>query len=587
MAPTPLSKFLLAAAVFSSANAYFLFGMNNVITTERLDPIVSPGKVSGHTHTIVGGSNFRASTNTSYLRQSECTSSPIKEDKSNYWAPTLYFQWKNGSFTSVSGSPVMYYLFSDTAGVTTPFPDDFRMLSGTPTLRSYDASSFAQQAITFLCLDFSGTSTKHSELPAQECPSGIRAQINFPSCWDGKNTDSADHKSHVAYLSDGPDSGTCKDPNFPKTLPRIFMEMYLDTAGLYAQRANAMNPSQPFVYAMGDPTGYGYHADFMMGWDKGVLDKVVDKCQCTSAAFGDPTCCSTAGYFTFKKGGTCRITRGVDEIATGTLPALPGNNPVVPLNGLSTNLVAPVTPALLSPVYVYTGDSSTQIGEPVGPPVTATGAGAATSTPAAGSTSTSAAGTTSTPVAVSSSSPVKASSTKGAGTTKNGATSTSVPVSAPTSGSGSPGQGSGSSSGSGSGSSNGGSGSSSPSKGSGSGSSGSGSGSSGSSSNGSGSSSPSKGSGSGSSGSGSGSGYPGSPSTGSGSNSGTPSNGSSSNSGANSSPGSSHSSGSGNKACHKKTSHSKRTAAQRARAFHESSRRRFASLDARFVEEDF
>jgi hypothetical protein len=36
--------------------------------------------------------------------------------------------------------------------------------------------------------------------------------------------------------------------------------MYLDTAGLYAQRANAMNPSQPFVYAMGDPTGYGYHA---------------------------------------------------------------------------------------------------------------------------------------------------------------------------------------------------------------------------------------------------------------------------------------------------------------------------------------
>ena len=83
---------------------------------------------------------------------------------------------------------------------------------------------------------------------------------NFPSCWDGVNTDSADHKSHVAFLSTGPDSGTCTDPKYPKTLPRIFMEMYLDTASWWNIRDQAKNPNQPFVYAMGDPTGYGYHA---------------------------------------------------------------------------------------------------------------------------------------------------------------------------------------------------------------------------------------------------------------------------------------------------------------------------------------
>jgi len=44
-------------------------------------------------------------------------------------------------------------------------------------LRTYNASSFAQQAVTFLCLDFNGVSTKHNELPAKTCPSGIRAQI--------------------------------------------------------------------------------------------------------------------------------------------------------------------------------------------------------------------------------------------------------------------------------------------------------------------------------------------------------------------------------------------------------------------------
>ncbi|KAJ7470817.1 hypothetical protein FB451DRAFT_1399567 [Mycena latifolia] len=468
-----MSKLLLAAAVLSSANAYFLFAMNDVITTERIDPIVNPGKVSGHVHTITGGSNFRVNTSTSFLRQSACTSSPIKEDKSNYWAPVRYLaltlertltvstpqtdfvlsveerilyerQRKPchvscllGHSSALLTGSFSYYLFSDTPGVTTPFPDDFRMLSGTPTLRSYNASSYAQQAVTFLCLDFDGTSTKHNELPTGNCPSGIRAQINFPSCWDGKNADSADHKSHVAYLSGGPDSGTCSDPKFPVTLPRIFMEMYLDTTGLYAQRDQAMNPNQPFVYSMGDPTGYGYHADFMMGWDQGVLQKVVDQCHCNN--FGDPTCCSDAGIFTFTHGGNCRITKGVNEITTGTLPALPGNNPVVPLGGTAANLAAAVTPALISPVYAYTGDSPTQTGSPVGQPVTApagatttaaggaktTAAEGATTTAAEGATTTAAEGATSTPAEGATTTAAEGSTTAAEGvTTTKGATST-------------------------------------------------------------------------------------------------------------------------------------------------------------------
>ncbi|KAJ7746251.1 hypothetical protein B0H16DRAFT_1556780 [Mycena metata] len=581
-----LSKLLLATAAILSgsgrASGYFLFSMNDVITTERIDPIVSPGKVAGHTHTVVGGSNFRVDTNTSFLRQSECTSSPIKEDNSNYWAPTLYFQWKNGSFTSVTGNPVMYvafladsppqlahtlvtsyYLFSDTPGVTTPFPDDFRMISGTPTLRSYDASSYAQQAVTFLCLDFSGTSTKYNQLPVNvDCPSGIRAQINFPSCWDGVNSDSVDHKSHVAFLSGGPDSGTCSDPKYPKTLPRIFMEMYLDTS-LYAQRSQAMNPAQPFVYAMGDPTGYGYHADFMMGWKAGVLQNVVDKCHCNE--FGDPTCCSDAGIFTFQQGGNCRLTKAIDETTTGTLPTLPGNNPVVPLNGLASSLVSPVTPAFIEPVYAYTGDSPTQTGKPVGQAVTATGgAGTTSTTLAATSSSVTTVKTTSTKAATSTNTSTKgATTTKGNTTTK---TATTAPASGPTSGSGS-GSGSGSApaSPSGSGASNGsGSSSSTPANGS-----SSGSGSGGSPATG---SSPS--SGPGSSAPATGAPATGAPATGAPA-TGAPANGSA--------PGSSKSSG--DETCHKKAKkphkkpHTGRSAVRHAR----STSRRFATPSERFI----
>lgn len=370
---------LTLAAAAASAHAYWLMGIEDFITTERIDPIVNPGKVSGHVHSVLGGSNFRMDTNTSFLRQSECTSIPIPQDKSNYWFPHLYFQWNNGSFTSLNGGAVIYYLFSDTPGTTTAFPDNFRMLSGDPTLRTYNASSFAQQAITFLCLDFNGVSTKHNELPSGTCPSGIRAQINFPSCWDGKNVDSPDHKSHVSFLSTGPDSGSCSDPNFPVVLPRIFIEVYWASNDFDSVRDQAMNSTQPFVYSYGDPIGYGYHADFINGWDQGVLQRAVDNCHCNP--YGDATCCVQQGLFEMNQGQNCYITKAVDEQTTGTLLKLPGNNPVQPEGKQAVMLPADSTPPLLAPIIAYTGSTPTATGSIVTPGETnAAGATSATHT---------------------------------------------------------------------------------------------------------------------------------------------------------------------------------------------------------------
>ncbi|TFK33438.1 hypothetical protein BDQ12DRAFT_615251 [Crucibulum laeve] len=351
----------IISALAASANAYWLMAAENFITTERIDPIVTPGKVSGHVHSVLGGSNFRFSSTTAKLRESECSSVPIPQDKSNYWFPHLYFQWANGSFSSVDGGAVIYYLFSDTAGITTAFPDDFRMVSGDPTLRTYDANSFAQQAVTFLCLDFNGVTTKYNSIPNKSCPSGIRAQINFPSCWDGKNTDSTDHKSHVAFPSGGPDSGTCSDTKFPVTLPRIFLEVYWSTQSF--DRSKGKDSSQPFVYAYGDPTGFGYHADFLNGWDKGVLQNAVDKCHCNP--YGDPTCCAQQGIFNFDTGKTCRITPSIDEQTTGTVPKLPGNNPVQGAGHRATMYMDTTAPNLISPVYAYTGATPTKTGSVV------------------------------------------------------------------------------------------------------------------------------------------------------------------------------------------------------------------------------
>ncbi|EAU85171.2 WSC domain-containing protein [Coprinopsis cinerea okayama7 len=376
---------VILLGLVASSNAYWLMGIENFITTERIDPIVSPGRISNHVHSVVGGSNFRMSdVTTEGLRRSSCTSVPIVQDKSNYWFPHLYFQcmekWelhqreRRGRYLYVDLKAVadvhlnlsLDYLFSDKPGTTTAFPDDFRMISGDMTLRSYDHKSYAQQAISYLCLDFNGVTTRHTGIPKKSCPSGIRSQINFPSCWDGKNTDSPDHKSHVAFLSGGPDSGTCSDKRFPITLPRIFIEVYWDSHSFDGLRNQAMNPSQPFVFSHGDSTGYGNHADFVNGWEPGVLQNAVDNCHCNP--YGDPTCCANQGIFTLTKGKKCRITKAIDEATTGTLPRLPGNNPVVGEGKPAPILSELVKPALIAPIFAYTGDQPNAVGSVIGSP---------------------------------------------------------------------------------------------------------------------------------------------------------------------------------------------------------------------------
>lgn len=105
------------------------------------------------------------------------------------------------------------------------FPEGFRMLAGNPFLRSYNASSLEQQAVTYVCL---GTDKPQTNgFPNYPCPYGLRTQVFFPSCWDGKNLDSPDHKSHMAYPSLS-DSGHCPSTH-PKRLVSIFFEILWNT----------------------------------------------------------------------------------------------------------------------------------------------------------------------------------------------------------------------------------------------------------------------------------------------------------------------------------------------------------------------
>lgn len=75
-------------------------------TEGRMDPIISPGTASAHSHGVMGGSNFGLDVQGDQLLKSKCTNSMIKNDKSNYWVPGVWYQSPhNGTFKKV---PLFY-----------------------------------------------------------------------------------------------------------------------------------------------------------------------------------------------------------------------------------------------------------------------------------------------------------------------------------------------------------------------------------------------------------------------------------------------------------------------------------------------
>jgi len=330
-------------------HAFWRLPCNTPLLIERGDPIVSAGSVSGHVHTISGASGFALNTSYQQMLDSDCTSCLVNQDHSAYWTPALYFQWANGSVTLVQqvGGGLIYYLprfsTSDTTNVTA-FPSGLRMLAGTPTLRSYNESNLMAQAIGWNCLGGSG---RNPYLPTENCPDGLRGEIRFPSCWDGVNLDSADHMSHMAY-SDG-ESGPCP-ADHPVRIVTLFYEMMWSVDPMSDLWDQAMNTSQPFVLAMGDASGYGYHGDFLDGWDTPVLQSAIDTCTSDS---GDITLCTI--FDLQSESATCQKTPDVNEIVTGTLDALPGCNPITGAGPNAVSCKAATTPATFPSPVAFTG----------------------------------------------------------------------------------------------------------------------------------------------------------------------------------------------------------------------------------------
>ena len=106
------SALVAALLAIAPVNAFWRLPCSAPLLYERADPIVDPGKVSAHSHTIMGGNGFGFDMNYASTQASTCSSCIVTKDFSNYWVPNLYYEAQNGSFISVDqvGGATIYYL---------------------------------------------------------------------------------------------------------------------------------------------------------------------------------------------------------------------------------------------------------------------------------------------------------------------------------------------------------------------------------------------------------------------------------------------------------------------------------------------
>jgi hypothetical protein len=201
------------------------------------------------------------------------------------------------------GMLVYYFVYGDDPQ---PFPEGFRMVAGDQYLRNFTGPvpdpptsewtaddktqfSLAQKALGFNCLHYDRGSDEDSlyrhTLPDKQfldenCSDGLRLELMFPSCWNGVDVDSPDHKSHMAY-PDLVKDGQCPE-GFGTRLISLFYETKYDTQDFRGVDGQ-------FVLATGDPTGCGYHGDFIQGWQTDFLRQAMNECSNPS---GDVADCS-------------------------------------------------------------------------------------------------------------------------------------------------------------------------------------------------------------------------------------------------------------------------------------------------------
>jgi len=215
------------------------------------DPIVYPGRPgAAHRHDFYGNRSVNAHSTTRSLRRAKTTCDP-KSDRAAYWFPTLYL---NGKAVKPRRATFYYVTSHDPPEKVRSLPQGLRIIAGDAKARRPLAPIVAEWACLGAGVD--------SDPTMVTCPDGsdLELHLRFPDCWNGRDLDSRDHKSHMAYS---------RADECPRSHP-------VPVAQLKFKLSYPISGGEGVKLSSGP--GYTAHGDFVNTWDQRELSRRVSRC---------------------------------------------------------------------------------------------------------------------------------------------------------------------------------------------------------------------------------------------------------------------------------------------------------------------
>jgi hypothetical protein len=262
------------------------------------DPIVYPGQPGrSHLHQFYGNTKADAYSTYRTLRTSGDSTCMSPLNRSAYWMPAML----DGRGNVVRPDYVTIYYKRRPAsdpkcdpakdpqaqGICVSLPRGLKFVFGRDMMNPAAPSTGTPY---FNCDGPGAIPGKYPDLvtAAKNCPTGARlgAVLSAPGCWDGKNLDSPDHRSHVSFGSYG-NWGYLKCPaTHPYVIPQFTMGAWytvddtLDRSGTWeAGKTTTWHLSSDAMPGMPlKRPGTTLHADWWGAWDDQVLAMWIDNC---------------------------------------------------------------------------------------------------------------------------------------------------------------------------------------------------------------------------------------------------------------------------------------------------------------------
>jgi len=272
------------------------------------DPVVFPGQdEAAHLHRFYGNTLLDETSDvTSLFTSGESSCQGNELNRSAYWYPALiapdYDPATGDRLTDANGEPawkavsavvgdndVAHEIFYYSAGV-----DDLDSIQTIPLgLKMIAGSHMGQPGmeqdssiVRWHCQAWESSDATNPRWSAgiPEClaPDRLRMDIFFPSCWNGTDLDSDDHKSHLAYPVTTDGNTECPAAH-PVPIIRVSFhyafgvkpDVY-DPATLSSRGWRLA--SDMYDETIAEPGGMSLHADWFNAWHPEALQAVLDTC---------------------------------------------------------------------------------------------------------------------------------------------------------------------------------------------------------------------------------------------------------------------------------------------------------------------